>query len=175
MDLLGLLSGLGGDPAAMSAVSELLKLLDKGNSGCQARPQGGATEKTQEAEYRQFTAPSPQIAASSNRGVGNSSPCGNGGNLNLSPELLGSLLSAFGGASGGEQKKECCHRENSGCDGCGSIGKLLGGKAESENRLCLLNALRPYLSEERRCKLELILKLLKIAEIGKLSGLLNSV
>jgi len=56
----------------------------------------------------------------------------------------------------------------------GALHRMLGGKAECENRIRLLNALRPYLSEERRGKLDLLLKLLKIAELGQLSGILNS-
>ena len=42
-------------------------------------------------------------------------------------------------------------------------------------RKVYLVAPRPYLGEERRSKLDLLLKLIKLAEVGKLSGLLSSV
>ena len=77
------------------------------------------------------------------------------------------MMSLLGGTSSREQGKDSPYNI--------SQNKLLGSKTDSENRLCLLNALRPYLSEERRAKLDLILKLLKVAELGKLSGFLNSV
>lgn len=55
------------------------------------------------------------------------------------------------------------------------LQRLLGGKTEAENRIRLLNSLRPYLGEDRRAKLDIILKLLKLAELGQLSGLLGSI
>lgn len=163
MDLLSLISGLGSDPAAMGAIAELLKTL----GGNRSQPPQNVTDSVQSANFPQFTAPS-QPSAPPNAVGGNQSP-------EFSPELLSSLLSALGGAGQPPPKKDFCHKENaSTCDHV-SPDKLFGGKAESENRIRLLNALRPYLCEERRCKLDLILKLLKVAEIGKLSGILNSV
>lgn len=52
------------------------------------------------------------------------------------------------------------------------LKRLLGGKTEAENRICLINALRPYLSEDRRCKADMLVKLLKLAELGVLKDIL---
>ena len=50
---------------------------------------------------------------------------------------------------------------------------MLGTQEEIKNRIVLLNALRPYLSEARREKLETVIKLMRLAEIGALSSLLK--
>lgn len=52
---------------------------------------------------------------------------------------------------------------------------VFGSKDDLKNRIALLNALRPFLSENRRSKLELILKLMKLSELGQLSSLLSKV
>ena len=162
MDLLSLISGLGNDPSAMSAVTELLKNL--GNT--QPRQPAVNADTVSAANFSRSSQPTQQLPTSSG---------GDGGASGFSPELLGSLLSALGGTHQREPRTENCPSESKEHGGHSSVEKLLGGKAESENRIRLLNALRPYLSEERRCKLDLILKLLRIAELGKLSGILNSV
>ena len=153
IDVLSLISELSKDPGALGAISELLKSF--GNS----RPQQ-PSESVQNANFPQFTAPSHQMPPQTTGCNGNG----------FSPELLTSLLSSLGGSGKAEERKN-----ESDCGSHGSLNKLLGGKTESENRTRLLNALRPYLSEERRTKIDLILKLLKVAELGKLSGILNSV
>ena len=153
IDLLSLISELGKDPAALSVISELMKSFGNSHS-----PQ--APESVQTANFSQFTAPSHPIPPQNCSGNGNG----------FSPELLSSLLSSLGGNGRQDERKP-----ESDCGSHGSLNKLLGGKTESENRTRLLNALRPYLCEERRAKIDLILKLLKVAELGKLSGILNSV
>ena len=50
---------------------------------------------------------------------------------------------------------------------------VFGSKEEIKNRILLLNSVRPYLSEERRQKLETVIRLLRVAEAGKLNSLLS--
>ncbi len=50
---------------------------------------------------------------------------------------------------------------------------VFGSKEEMKNRISLLNAVKPYLSEERKDKLESVVKLLKLTELGELSALLG--
>ncbi len=53
------------------------------------------------------------------------------------------------------------------------VSKIFGTKEEMQHRIALLNAVKPYLSEERREKLDGVIKLLKLTELGELSGLLS--
>lgn len=53
------------------------------------------------------------------------------------------------------------------------LASIFGTRDEIKNRILLLNALRPYLSESRRERLEMVIKLLKLTELGELSSLLN--
>lgn len=160
-DLSTIISALSANPSAMGAITELLKNLGGSGSPSASPP---PSEGARESEYPQFTAYTPHSPHSDNR-----EQSGSG----LSPELMGALLSALGSGSTRDRKPE---DHIAPCDSCqGSVNKLLGSKTDSENRRCLLNALRPYLGEERRAKLDLLLKLLKVAELGKLSGFLNSV
>lgn len=48
-----------------------------------------------------------------------------------------------------------------------------GSSEEIKNRISLLGAVRPYLSEARRERLDTVLKLLRLAEVGELSSLLG--
>lgn len=169
-DLLGIISALGSDPSVMGAISELLK---NANGGTPQASPITQSDPSKTADFPQFTAPSSPSYAP----TGQFAPPNNGNGINpssISPELIGTLLSAFGGLPPSTGKGDGCRPTVNGANG-DPLSKLLGGKAESENRIRLLNALRPYLSEERRSKLDMILKLLRLAELGKLSGLLNSV
>ncbi len=74
--------------------------------------------------------------------------------------LLG-LLSSFGGSDNSKPGEQ------------GPMSKIFGTKEEMHHRIALLNAVKPYLSEERREKLDTVIKLLKLTELGELSGLLN--
>ncbi len=49
-----------------------------------------------------------------------------------------------------------------------------GSKEDVRNRIALLNAVKPFLSEKRRERLELIIKLLKLSELGELTRLLSN-
>lgn len=53
------------------------------------------------------------------------------------------------------------------------LTSIFGTREEIKNRIFLLNALRPYMSETRRERLELVIKLLKLTELGELGALLN--
>lgn len=53
------------------------------------------------------------------------------------------------------------------------ITSIFGTREEIKNRILLLNALRPYLSESRRERLEMVIKFLKLTELGELGALLN--
>ena len=53
------------------------------------------------------------------------------------------------------------------------ISGIFGTREEIKNRILLLNALRPYLSEQRRERLEMVIKFLKLTELGELGALLN--
>lgn len=48
-----------------------------------------------------------------------------------------------------------------------------GSKDDVKKRIALLNAVKPFLSEIRREKLELIIKLLRLSELGELTKLLG--
>ena len=159
-NILSLISSLGNDPAALGAMTELLKNLGT------ATPRQSPANVAPVVNFPQFTASLPQKTQSQTENRLDDAE----GN---SADILSTLLSALGSKQDGEQEK--CHHANTEEETQGSIGKLIGGKTEAENRTRLLNALRPYLGEERRCKLDLILKFLKIAELGKLSGILNSI
>lgn len=161
MDILSLISGIGNDPAALGALSELMKSFGSGGS----RP-SPSDDTAQAADFGRFTASSQPSASTSNVSDGN------GGGI--SPELIGALLSTLGGAKTQNSRRDDRRLGDGGCSPCGTSLPPCD-KNESENRVRLLNALRPYLNEERRCKIDLILKLLKIAELGKLSGILNSI
>lgn len=73
---------------------------------------------------------------------------------------LSSILSMMNGAKT-EPKRES--------DG----GGIFGSREEIKNRIMLLSAVKPYLSEGRREKLETVIKMLRLAEIGTLGSLLK--
>ncbi len=50
---------------------------------------------------------------------------------------------------------------------------VFGSGEEIKNRIALLSAVRPYLSETRKERLETVIKLLRVAELGGLGSLLN--
>ena len=50
---------------------------------------------------------------------------------------------------------------------------VFGSQEEIKNRIALLNAVRPYLSETRKERLEVVIKLLRLAELGSLASLLG--
>ena len=52
-------------------------------------------------------------------------------------------------------------------------GKAFGSQEEMKNRIALLCAVKPYLSEARQQKLETVIKLLRLAELGTLGKLLG--
>ena len=50
---------------------------------------------------------------------------------------------------------------------------VFGSNEEIKNRINLLNAVRPYLSETRKERLEAVIKLLNLAQLGSLSQILS--
>ena len=75
----------------------------------------------------------------------------------------GALLSALLGQrpTGGEAQ------------GAKATGGIFGTGQDMKNRIALLSAVAPFLSEERRGRLETVIKLLRVAELGTLSTLLG--
>ena len=157
-DLGSIISTLSSNPALMTMISELMK---------------NSTQPRQTEPTPPPPLPAQNPSSSSENAV-------NLGNIGIKPELISTLISMLGqsGTDGQQKPHEPqptpkttseAPRDNSEKP----LSKLLGGRTESENRLRLLNALRPYLSEDRREKLDLILKLLQLTELGHLSGLLN--
>ena len=107
------------------------------------------------------------------------------GALSRNPEAL----SALGSIMGSLNKKPSSPEKGS-FDASGLLSLLGGGKTEEKptesvgknpfgskedikNRIALLNAIKPFLGNERREKLELIIKLLKLSELGELTALLG--
>lgn len=69
----------------------------------------------------------------------------------IDPNMLTALLGSLGGSSGSEKKE--------------------GGNKSGDSRTALLMALKPYLSEERAEKIDMMIKALKLADAaGNLLG-----
>ena len=88
---------------------------------------------------------------------------------------LASLFSIMNGASsdGNGVTRNQPNGKNETEKGAQTFGKLFGSQEEIKNRIMLLNAVRPYLSESRREKLETVIKMLRLAELGTLGSLLK--
>ena len=83
-------------------------------------------------------------------------------------DALSSILDMLGSEKHSEEKKES-EKRSSGLN----ISSIFGSQEEIKNRIILLNAVRPYLSEERRQRLEAVIRLLKLAELGALGSALG--
>lgn len=107
------------------------------------------------------------------------------------PEAVKALSSLMGALSGQKSEPKAPRVEANG-DGLAAILSLLQGKNEQQtskeapplckvfgtqdemkNRIALLCAVKPYLSEARQQKLETVIKLLRLAELGTLGKLLG--
>ena len=110
---------------------------------------------------------------------------------------LSGLMGSMGGASVKREAPPPRATDTQGADALSAIMGLLGGSApqkkdggekagvsvnasrvfgtqeEIKNRILLLSAVRPYLSEERRQRLETVIRLLRLAELGSLGSLLD--
>ncbi len=84
-----------------------------------------------------------------------------------SSDALASLLGLLGGVSNERTRKP--QNVQSGSE----LSSVFGSREEIKNRIVLLQAVRPYLSETRKERLETVIKLLRLAEIGTLSSLLG--
>ena len=76
--------------------------------------------------------------------------------------IMGLMNGASGGINGSERSRQDMGME-----------RIFGSREEIKNRILLLSAVRPYLSEERRHRLEAVIKLLRLAELGSLGSLLG--
>ena len=107
------------------------------------------------------------------------------------PEAIKALSSLMGALSGQKSEPKAPRVEANG-DGLAAIlsllqgkneqqtpkeapppGKAFGSQEEMKNRIALLCAVKPYLSEARQQKLETVIKLLRLAELGTLGKLLG--
>ena len=91
-------------------------------------------------------------------------------------DTLSKLMSALGGLSAppsGEKSSIGETRNQKNGDSLPFSLGVFGTKEEIKNRIALLGAVRPYLSEARRERLETVIKLLRLAELGTLSNLLS--
>ena len=179
-DIGGLISSLSANPALINMLSELIR-----NSG--------AANAVGQAQNTAFSAPvhqSDPVILSRHAPISSPQTGVNPNFGGIDPNLIGTLMSVLGQsgstppineAKATETRTEGAQRTENGDHSRGGesaeniLSRLLGGKTDSENRIRLLNALRPYLGEERREKLDLILKLLKLAELGHIGKLLSSV
>lgn len=81
---------------------------------------------------------------------------------NSGADPFSALMGLMNGASGGAKPQS----DN-------GMERIFGSREEIKNRILLLNAVRPYLCEERRQRLEAVIKLLRLAELGTLGSLLG--
>lgn len=87
----------------------------------------------------------------------------------ISPDALASLMSMLGGSKNTDDRT----RSPSNSVSTPKLSSVFGSQEEIKNRIILLNAVRPYLSETRKERLEAVIKLLRLAELGGLSSLLG--
>ncbi len=91
-------------------------------------------------------------------------------------DAVSKLMSVLGGISSSQSGEKSsngeAHNPKFSENSPFSVG-VFGTKEEIKNRIALLAAVRPYLSEARRERLETIIKLLRLAELGTLSTLLS--
>lgn len=93
----------------------------------------------------------------------------------LARSLMGGAGNEEGGsnpAPGGDSDGAAGALSEFGLDAAalGKIGRLMSaGSAQSSNEQALLSAMRPYLTEKRRSKMDRAMKLAKLARIAKLA------
>ena len=84
-------------------------------------------------------------------------------------DSFASLMSMLGGAKAPNEST----RDRQNVPSATKLSSVLGSPEEIKNRIVLLSAIRPYLSETRKDRLEAVIKLLRLAELGGLSSLLG--
>lgn len=133
-ELSSIVSKLAENPAAFSALTNIIGSLGKNSAPPQSAP--------------------PKTDAPANQ-----------------DNLLSSLLGLVGSAPPPKSDApDEAHK--SGKPGHGlSVSNIFGTQDEIKNRVLLLNSVKPYLSEPRRQKLEAVIKLLRLAELGGLSSI----
>ncbi len=109
--------------------------------------------------------------------LGGNSGQGDSGEMMANLAKAVSSLGGNSGQSGNSDMLSTLIKAMSSAGGSGnSVSRpdpVFGSKEEIKNRILLLNSVRPYLSEERRQKLETVIRLLRVAEAGKLNSLLS--
>ncbi len=85
------------------------------------------------------------------------------------PDALASIMSMLGGQKNGDELT----RNPQISQKPPSPLSVFGSSEEIKNRIVLLSAVRPYLSETRKERLETVIKMLRLAELGGLSSLLK--
>ena len=103
------------------------------------------------------------------------------------PEALGSVLemakSIAGSEKGGKGEGQDSHQESAPADGLGAIGNLIGGMdpdtigmvmglvgeftRDDDKRTGFLNALKPYVSEDRQQKMDKAAQIVKLARTAR--------
>lgn len=190
-DIGALISGIAADPAIMSTVSKLLSANAEREPPATREPDlsalaaaiklfTSASNGSEQSAKRETRGNSPKNSAAdtfANESLGQSGAWRDTGFDNVSEHV-----SERGGERDSEGNRSFGNGRGNGKGGFApsgllsgeatlSLKRLLGGRAEAENRIRLLNALRPYLCDERRSKLDTVIKLLKLAELGEVSGL----
>ncbi len=87
----------------------------------------------------------------------------------INPDALSSLMSMLGGSKNADDRTRNAPNASPPL----KLSSVFGSQEEIKNRIILLNAVRPYLSETRKERLEAVIKLLRLAELGGLSSLLG--
>lgn len=84
-------------------------------------------------------------------------------------DAIASLLGLLNGSGGANERTQKSPNEAD----SSKLSSVFGSREEIKNRIILLQAVRPYLSETRKERLEAVIKLLRLAELGNLSSLLG--
>ncbi len=146
-DIGAMLARLSENPAALNLISSLI---------------GGANGSASQSQN--YTPPPPPDTQRANN---------SGGGLDASGLL--SLLSSLTGQGGTQPHSPPSQftANNISAPPPPKSAGIFGTKEEINNRIALLGAVRPYLSQPRRDMLENIIKLLKLTELGELGSLLG--
>ena len=199
-DIGAMLARLSENPAALNMLGSLLNGMGAGASPGQENTQNSQTERFAQnggfAQTDRFDNPysqapefTPRYGGNQNVGQGGGNP---GGGLDIN-----ALLGLLGGLGGGANPGGAGNRGTQGPQGsqnnqsipagnmnaANNIGEsggqakknsgIFGTKEDIKNRIALLGAVKPYLSQSRRDMLENIIKLLRLTELGELGSLLG--
>lgn len=91
--------------------------------------------------------------------------------LSQNPDTMKKLMSAVGNVM---NKEEAPSSEQTNALPTNSFDNKVN-KNEISNLIRLLSALQPYMTQEKREKIQSIIRILKIVEMGESAGLLNNI